>query len=83
MSTLLYDAEPKVRHPEALDHPRAFQLDLLVAQVVEEPDALSEKDGHQLYPYLVDQPGLDALLRDVRAANADVLAARGRSRRRP
>ena len=34
--TSLYDAEGKVRHPSALDHPRALQVDRPGAKVVEQ-----------------------------------------------
>ena len=57
-----------------LYHPRAFQPDLLGAQVVEEFDALPEQYGHQVDRDLFDQPGLDALLRDVGAPTPTFLS---------
>src|SRR5919199_4585447 len=47
--------------------------------MVEQPDATSEQDGHKVDVYLVEQPGLDALLNDARGAYGDVLVARYRS----
>jgi len=46
--TSLYDAVGKVRHPSALDHPRALQVDRSGAEVVEQSDAAPEQDGHQV-----------------------------------
>ena len=40
--------------------------------MTEEPNALPEQDGHKVDAHLVDQAGLDALLRDVGSAYADV-----------
>lgn len=79
-ASLLDDAKSKTRHPGTLDHPGAFQFDRLRVQIVEEPDTLPEEDGHEVDAYFVDQPGLDALPRDVHAAYADVLVSRGHSR---
>jgi hypothetical protein len=69
-----------MRYPWSLDHTRAFQLDVPGAKVVEKPDAFSEQDGHQVDAYLVDLPGLDALLRNFGAAHADGLVASDRFR---
>src|SRR5919112_2455391 len=77
---LLHDAERKMCDPRALDHPRALQLDRPPTQVLEQPDAVPEQDGHQVNVYLVEKAGPDALLHDARGAYGDVLLARGRSR---
>src|SRR3712207_51474 len=74
---LLDDAKPEVCNAGCLHHAGALQFDLRVSQVVEKPDAFSEQDGHQVDTYSVDQPGLDTLLRDVGAARARTLVARG------
>ncbi len=67
-----------MRCPRGLYHPRAFQFDLLGAQMAEQPDAPSEQDGHQIDVYLVEQSGLDGLLRDASGAYGDVLVGRDR-----
>src|SRR3712207_1135507 len=77
---LLHDAERKMCDPRALDHPRALQLDRPRTQVLEQPNAVPEQDGHQVNVYLVEEPGPDALLHDARGAYGDVLLARGRFR---
>src|SRR5207248_1233891 len=59
------------------DHPGAFQLDGRRAQVVEQADTATEQHGHQVHLYFVKQPGLDALLHDIRAGYGDVLVPRG------
>src|SRR5439155_15955431 len=59
------------------DHPRAFERDRRGAQVLEQADAVAEQDGHQVDPDLVKQPGLEALLHDVRAADGDILVPGG------
>src|SRR5918998_6121712 len=43
--------------------------------MLEQSDAPSEKDRHQVYVYLVEQSGPDALLRDARGAYCNVLVA--------
>src|SRR5918997_4274003 len=80
VGTSPHDAERKMRDPCPLDHPGALQLYRLGAQMVEQPDAPSEQDGHQVYVYLVEQPRPDALLRDASGAHGDVLVARDRFR---
>jgi hypothetical protein len=72
--------EPEVPHPRGLDHLRALQFDPPGPQVVKEPDALPEQGGNQVNPNLVDQPGLDGLLRDVGAAHPYVPVPRDRFR---
>ena len=64
-----------MRYPSALDHPGALQLDQLGAQVVEQPDATPEQDGHHVDVYLVEDSRSDALLHEARADHADVLIA--------
>ena len=50
----LYDTKREMGYPGGLDHPRAFQVDRSRAQVVEQPDAVPEQDGHQIDVYLVE-----------------------------
>src|SRR6266516_8066586 len=76
--TSLHDAEGKVRHASALDHPRALQVDRPGAEVVEQADAAPEQDGHQVDVDLVEESRSDALLHDARGAHADVLVASDR-----
>ena len=66
-------------HTRGLDHPGAFQFNWFCAQVVEISDTLSEQDGHQVDAYFVNQPGLDALLHNIRAVYRDILVAGDRS----
>src|SRR5512133_3535777 len=65
----------KMRHPSALDHPRALQVDRPGAEVVEQSDAAPEQDGHQIDVDLVQESRSEALLHDARSAHADVLVA--------
>src|SRR5512132_1532979 len=78
--TSLYDAEGEMRHPSALDHPRALQVDRPDAEVVEQGDAAPEQDGHQVEVDLVQEPRSEALLHDAGGAHADVLVAGDRLR---
>src|SRR4051812_17442149 len=71
--TSLHDAEGKVRHPSALDHPRALQIDRPSAEVVEQSDAAPEQDGHQVDVDFVEESRPDALLHDARGPHPDVL----------
>src|SRR5215218_2209899 len=64
----------------SFDHPRTFQVDRSRAQMAEQPDAPTEQDGYQVYMYLVEQPGPDALLRDAGGTHSDVLLACDRFR---
>lgn len=73
VSILFQDAEPEVRDAGCLYHPRALQLDRPGAEAVEEPDAPSEQDGHQVHAHLVDGACSDGLLGDVGAAHPYVL----------
>ena len=66
--------------PSSLDHSGALQLDGLCTQMVEQPDAVPEQDGHQVYVYLVKKSRPDALLYEARADYADVLVVRDRPR---
>ncbi len=53
----------------------AFEPDLRIREVVEEPRTASEEDGDEVDLHFVDQPGFQVLLGDVRAtAKGDVLA---------
>ncbi len=69
-----------MRDPTSLDHPGALQLDRLGAEVVEQPDAVTQQDGHQVDVYLVEDSRSDALLHEARAHHADVLVACDRFR---
>src|SRR5918998_3921251 len=48
--------------------------------MLEQPDASPEKYWHQVYHYLVEEPGRDALLHDARGHHGDALLARDRFR---
>jgi hypothetical protein len=60
-------------YTRGLDHPRAFQLNWLGAQVVEQSDTTTEQDGHQVDMDFVKQSGLEALLGDAGGAYRDTL----------
>jgi hypothetical protein len=63
-----------------LDHPGALELDLPGAEVVaEQANTVAEEHGDDVELQLVEEPRLEVLLRDVRAAaHRDVLVARSR-----
>lgn len=42
------DAEPKMGDPGGLDHPRAFELDLARAEVLEQPDPVTDQNRHEV-----------------------------------
>src|SRR5215211_9179668 len=69
-----------MRHPSALDHPRALQVDRPGAEVVEQADAAPEQDRHQVDVDLVQESCPEALLHDAGGAHADVLVAGNRLR---
>src|SRR5215217_4709725 len=48
--------------------------------MLEQPNAVPEKDGHQVYDYLIKESRPDALLHDARGHHGDVLLARDRFR---
>ena len=73
---LAHRAVGEVRGGGALDDLRAFERHLGTVQIVEQPRAAAEQHGDEVDPQLVEQPGLEVLLGDVRpAAQVDVLAA--------
>jgi hypothetical protein len=57
-----------------LYHPRAFQFDLTVAEVAEQPDTPSKQHGHEVNLDFVQQVQLQALLRELAAPTATVLS---------
>ena len=75
----LHDAVPEVGGDRGFDHPRAEPARLGSEEVLEQPDAVAEEHGDEVDLKLVEQPGLEVLLGDARAAaDRDVLVARGR-----
>jgi hypothetical protein len=68
-----------VRHPSALDHPRALQVDRPGAEVIEQADAAPEQHRHQVEVELVQESRSEALLHDAGGAHADVLVPGDRS----
>jgi hypothetical protein len=56
--------------------PLDFQIAPRVAKLIEQPDAPTEKYRHEVDLHLVEEPGLDALLNEARAAgDRDVLVS--------
>src|SRR3954454_19591502 len=65
----LRQAIPEVRDRRRLDHPCALELARRRSEMVlEEAHAVAQKHGHDVQLQLVEQPRLEVLLRDVRAA---------------
>ncbi len=60
-----------------LDEPYAFQFDWLSTQMLEQSDTRSEQDRRQVDMDFVEQPGLEALLRDTRRGYRHMLVACG------
>src|SRR6266487_1124955 len=47
VSLLLYDTEPKMGDPGGFDHLRAFQFNVLSANMLEQADTFTEQHGHE------------------------------------
>src|SRR5580700_9658390 len=71
MVPLTDDAVAEVGDAVGLDHPGAFQVELLIVDVVEEADATAEQDGHEIQVDLIEKTGPEVLLGDVGGADAD------------
>ena len=52
----------------------AFQFDGLDAQMLEQTDALTQQHRHEIDADFIQQPGLEALPRDIRPADADAFS---------
>lgn len=57
-----------MRDSKGLDHPSAFQFDLLSADMIEQSPTIPEQYGHEVYLQLVKKPSLYELLNDIGAA---------------
>ena len=75
-TTRIANAVLEVRHAVVLAEPGLFQLDSLWENV-EQPATASEQDVDDVDPQLVDEPGGEVLLVDVRAHQPDPLLAGG------
>ncbi len=60
-------------YARSLDHSGAFQFNWLSAEMLEQSDALSQQDGHQIDGYFVKQSHFYALLHDLRGGYDDIL----------
>ena len=60
-------------YTRGLDHPRAFQFNWLSAQVVEQSDTSTKKEGHQVNIYFVKNSGFEALLGNTSGTYSDIL----------
>ena len=60
-------------YPGSVYHLRAFQLDRLPAQVVEQSHGVTQQYGYQVNVYLLKKSRSDALLHDTSGAHTDVL----------
>lgn len=65
----LDDAVPEVGDDGGLDHPGAFELGQLGAEMVEQSDAAAQEQRDQVDLQLVEQPSFEVLLSDIRAAS--------------
>src|SRR4051812_29199865 len=75
-AALLDDAVPEVGDAWGLDHPGAFQLPMIGAEDLEHPHPVAQEHGYEVDLQLVEQPSLEVLLGDARAAaHRDVLVA--------
>src|SRR5262245_62594932 len=63
--------------PRVFDEPYAFQFNWLGTEMVEQSDTLSEQDRRQVDMDFVEQPGLEALLRETRGGYRHILVACG------
>jgi hypothetical protein len=66
----------QVRELPGLRDAGALQVDALELASLVEPDAVAEEYGRQVDDDLVEQPGLETLLRSVGTKNADALSFR-------
>src|SRR2546426_9364955 len=74
----LHHFESEVGGARCLDRACPPQFDPLRVETLEESDAAAEEYGDQVDVHLVQQPGLQILPHDIRAApDTDVLAAGG------
>jgi hypothetical protein len=67
-STFLYYAVSEMRDPGGVDDVRVFEFDMFFADVVEQPDRVTDQHGAAVDLQFVEQPGAQALLNDVRVA---------------
>ncbi len=75
------DAKPEVSGAGGLDDLGSFQLDLVDAVMLEQPDTVTQQHGHQVDPHLVDESGFHELLSGIRPAHhKDIPVIRGGSR---
>jgi hypothetical protein len=67
-----------MRHSRRLDHPYLLEPPIRSADIVVQPLAAAEKDGHDRHGHLVDQAGGEILLHGAcAAADQNILTAGG------
>ena len=75
--SLLDDAKSEMGDARGLDDPHAFQFNLLVAELIEQAGPLTKQDRHQMKVDFIKQSGLEALLSNTRAVQADIFVPCG------
>lgn len=73
---LLYDAKSEMRYTKGLYYPGLFQFDVLRAEMLEQSNTAVKEHGHQVNLCLVEEPGLEVLLGNIRGAHPDILLRR-------
>src|SRR5215208_7849568 len=74
---LLDDPEGHVGHVWICYQLDPLQFDMFGTKVIEQPDAVPQQYGDQVYVYFVQYPRLETLLDEASSANRDVLLASG------
>src|SRR5215213_7275533 len=74
---LLDDPEGHVGHVWISYQLDPLQFDMFGPEVIEQPDAVPQQHGGQVYVYFVQYPRLETLLDEASSANRDVLLASG------
>ena len=59
--------------PGSRNDPHAFELNRLDAEMVKQPDTAAQQHWHEVDVEFVEQSGLEALLRDARGADGNIL----------
>jgi hypothetical protein len=56
-----------------LDHPGGFELDPRRIEIVEQAHTTAQQHGHEVDVDIVEQPGVQVLLRDVGAVSLPIM----------
>lgn len=72
-----------MRYATALDYTHGLEADVGTSEIVEEPGASSQEEGHHVDLNLIYQSGREVLLRSLRSAGKRNVPASRRIRRLP